>query len=127
MKAILFIFVTLAASFSMAALGKISNHSVVIEGVIKSVHIGEFDPHVIGEACLVEVQVNARTSVGLLTDYESCLDYEKDLYKGRGISVVTDKKGQITGRLIIALLKERAQAQYFYEVEFGNIENGLAD
>lgn len=97
-------------------------------GSIKKVTMGEFDPFVVGEACLIEIQEEHGGVVfGLVTDYEECVRNEEELVVGRGAFVAGDFAKKITKKKTLKVLSEVSDADVFYEVEFGSIENGLLD
>ena len=119
MKQILFA-LTLIASMSAYA------QLVEVEGTIKNVLITEFDPHVIGDACLVEVQTKNET-IAFFTDFNDCHDYQEEMWIGRGVVVVTEERELVQKTEILSLLNPHTSAKKIYAVDFGSIENGLAD
>ncbi len=89
--------------------------------------IGEFDPYVVGDSCLIEMKISKNHSVGFVTDFDSCLESEEELKVGRCLSVVVETKNQIKQREILNILRGAQKLSQYYEVEFGAIENGLCD
>ena len=89
-----------------------------IEGTIKTIHLRD--------VCLVEVQTKTET-VAFLTDLNDCHDYQEEMWHGRGVVVVTEDEALVTNPETLALLKKYTSAFKIFAVEFGSIENGLAD
>lgn len=96
------------------------------EGKITSVVTGEFDPSVVGDACVVSIQT-ATGVVAFVTDFDLCEDYRQELTVGRGLTVVSEAKEQVVNQEQLEILRKRVVADDFYAVDFGSIENGLAD
>lgn len=99
---------------------------VEVEGTIKSVLIAEFDPSIVGDACLVEVATRNET-VAFLTGFEECHDYQEEMWTGRGVVVVTENESLVTNPEVYGILSLHTSANKIYAVDFGSIENGLAD
>lgn len=96
------------------------------EGAIKNVTTGEFDPFVVGDACVVEMSVKNKT-IALVTDFDDCSSNEEDLTKGRGLTVIVESSNRIKRKAVLEILRQQIKADSFYKIEFGAIENGLAD
>jgi hypothetical protein len=99
---------------------------IVLSGSILDVQIGEADPFVWGDVCIIELKA-ATQNIGLVTDVDECLQNEEDLIKGRQLDVVVLKKDQVLQKDKISLLLLLSNASAFYSVDFGAVENGLAD
>ena len=111
----------------MTTLTYAASSLITVSGRIKDFTVGEIDPYIIGDACLIEISINSRETVALLTDYQSCVDYPDDISRLRYIDVVVESKNRITNQKMLSILKLHSKAKWFYEVEYGAIENGLED
>jgi hypothetical protein len=116
---------TLLMVFSPFAYAESSD--VTFNGTIQSVLIGEVDPHIVGDICLIDLATDEGAVIGLVTDHDSCVDNQDELLYGRGLTVSVLPENKITDSAKYDLLKWKSHAKAFYDVEFGAIDNGLAD
>jgi|GEM_PF-5257378 len=98
-----------------------------IVGKINAISYGEFDPDIIGDACIVQLKLLDNSFVGLVTDYEDCENNITDFSKGRGVSVAKETVKVIKSKKEIEILEDVFPETRFYSVPAGTIENGLAD
>lgn len=113
----------LVLTFNFAATADLlADHS----GQIAQVVTGEFDPYIVGDACVVLLKTDAKT-IGLLTDFDACEDYAEELSVGRGLTVVVEAQEKVTKTETLEILKGVVVADEYFKVDFGTIENGLAD
>lgn len=123
-KAIMSVLVGLLISHASLAQ---QNYYISVSGTISSLQVGEFDPFVLGDICLLEVKVSSGAYVGLVTDSESCEENRDELILNRGLVAVVYQDDLIIDEDQVSLLNSLSSAKLFYRVEFGGIENGLAD
>jgi hypothetical protein len=123
MKTLIALLLLCFATLSISA--NAQSHQTVIQGRILSTLVGEFDPHLIGDACLIEIELANDSVVGILTDFNECA--EEDLIVGRGIVLVAELNNQISSEDYIEILRFASRASNFFFSEYGAIENGLAD
>ncbi len=122
MKTVILVSVLFASSMASAA-GSI----FTVEGKIKSALAAEFDPMVVGDSCVVEVVTKSGRVFRLVSDFDQCTDNQHELKIGRGITVVVERKDEVRNREALKILREATNSHSYYKVDFGAIENGLAD
>jgi len=98
-----------------------------VQGVISDVMTGEMDPFVVGDACVIKVKTKEGHEIGLLSGFDACTDATDDLVVGREITVSLTDKERVRSSAKLQILREFSTAKAFYQVDFGTIENGLAD
>lgn len=108
-----------------AAQAKAFNNTDFITGSITQVITAEFDPFIVGDACVVTVATKEST-VLLLTDFDLCNEYAEELIVGRNVTVALESSNIITDKNILSILED-LNGDDHYSVDFGAIENGLAD
>lgn len=100
---------------------------VVIEGHIKKVTTAEFDPVVIGDACLIEIETEEKEIYAVLTDFDACHEATSELFEGRALVVATSIQDEIKSSQAFKILRECSKAKRFFAADFGAVENGMAD
>jgi hypothetical protein len=98
-----------------------------VQGVISDVTTGEIDPFIVGDACVIKIKTEEGHEVGLISDFDACNEATSDLMVGRGITVALTDKQRVRNSAKLHILREFSTAKAFYQVDFGTIENGLAD
>jgi hypothetical protein len=112
--------------FTLASNGFASS-LITLHGQIERVTAAEFDPFVVGDSCVIEVRTPENKNIALVTDFDQCGEYFDELTEGRELTVVLDKSDQIRKRSVLSIFQMVIEAEKFYQVDFGAIENGLAD
>ena len=98
-----------------------------INGKITAVIYGEFDPYLMGDACIVQIQKENGAKIGLVTSFEDCDDNAGEYHMGRQVSIAKETLSYVKSRKKEALLNSILPSHDFFVVPAGTIENGLAD
>lgn len=115
------------SEFNCLPLHERAEEAFSIQGVIADVITAEMDPFVVGDACVVTIKTKEGHQIGLLSDFEACTDATEDLFVGREITVALTDKERLRSSSKLQVLRDLLAVKAFYEVDFGTIENGLAD
>jgi hypothetical protein len=121
------LFISLSLSVFCLQISAQAREVSSVHGNIIDYVAGEIDPYLVGDACIVRMVLKNGTPVAFVTDYESCEENSEELQNGRGLTVAIETHNRITDAKTLELLRRSLAARVYYYVDFGAIENGLAD
>lgn len=100
---------------------KVASNYSEVSGKVLSLTVGELDPSVIGDACLVQVQTE-KEIVGLLTSQYDCEDNASKLKEGSLVTASLHKRDRIQDKAMLNVLKSLTKSSKFFNIPYSEIK-----